>query len=99
MIRRPPRSTLFPYTTLFRSGLRKRRVDLPRDHHATERQVGARHALGKRDGVGLYAPVVEGEPAAGPAESGDDLVGDEKDLRLIADLADAREVVWGRADE
>src|SRR3712207_7450556 len=25
MIRRPPRSTLFPYTTLFRSGLRSRR--------------------------------------------------------------------------
>src|SRR3712207_8738909 len=25
MIRRPPRSTLFPYTTLFRSGLRPRR--------------------------------------------------------------------------
>src|SRR2546427_9478851 len=28
MIRRPPRSTLFPYTTLFRS-LRARRVPLP----------------------------------------------------------------------
>src|SRR2546430_6292723 len=29
MIRRPPRSTLFPYTTLFRSGLQevRRRVD------------------------------------------------------------------------
>src|SRR2546428_4656903 len=26
MIRRPPRSTLFPYTTLFRSGLVERRV-------------------------------------------------------------------------
>src|SRR3712207_8692619 len=26
MIRRPPRSTLFPYTTLFRSGLRGRRL-------------------------------------------------------------------------
>src|SRR3712207_8360336 len=26
MIRRPPRSTLFPYTTLFRSGLRLRAV-------------------------------------------------------------------------
>src|SRR5256885_12349066 len=26
MIRRPPRSTLFPYTTLFRSGQRLRRV-------------------------------------------------------------------------
>src|SRR5258705_1871531 len=25
MIRRPPRSTLFPYTTLFRSGQRRRR--------------------------------------------------------------------------
>src|SRR5256886_9730519 len=24
MIRRPPRSTLFPYTTLFRSGMKKR---------------------------------------------------------------------------
>src|SRR3712207_8008006 len=31
MIRRPPRSTLFPYTTLFRSGLREARIwlDLP----------------------------------------------------------------------
>src|SRR3712207_7748771 len=28
MIRRPPRSTLFPYTTLFRSGLRAIGVDL-----------------------------------------------------------------------
>src|SRR3712207_7262477 len=30
MIRRPPRSTLFPYTTLFRSGLR-RHLELDRD--------------------------------------------------------------------
>src|SRR2546430_13539361 len=28
MIRRPPRSTLFPYTTLFRSELKKLRPDL-----------------------------------------------------------------------
>src|SRR5258708_36559299 len=28
MIRRPPRSTLFPYTTLFRSGPARRRSDL-----------------------------------------------------------------------
>src|SRR5256885_13495073 len=27
MIRRPPRSTLFPYTTLFRSGVEKRAVE------------------------------------------------------------------------
>src|SRR5260370_29073104 len=30
MIRRPPRSTLFPYTTLFRSVERKNRFDLMR---------------------------------------------------------------------
>src|SRR5256885_11040243 len=30
MIRRPPRSTLFPYTTLFRSDLGSYRVPLPR---------------------------------------------------------------------
>src|SRR2546422_4512518 len=29
MIRRPPRSTLFPYTTLFRSTSRARRSDCP----------------------------------------------------------------------
>src|SRR2546430_8431536 len=35
MIRRPPRSTLFPYTTLFRS----------REHVGLERAVGLRHAI------------------------------------------------------
>src|SRR3712207_7084670 len=37
MIRRPPRSTLFPYTTLFRSGARERRF-LYEDHQLPERQ-------------------------------------------------------------
>src|SRR5260370_14447723 len=32
MIRRPPRSTLFPYTTLFRSGLLPLREGLADDH-------------------------------------------------------------------
>src|SRR2546427_9425142 len=31
MIRRPPRSTLFPYTTLFRSGLSTDGIDLESD--------------------------------------------------------------------
>src|SRR2546429_3395160 len=31
MIRRPPRSTLFPYTTLFRSSLSRRRTSHRRD--------------------------------------------------------------------
>src|SRR5258708_18236016 len=33
MIRRPPRSTLFPYTTLFRSALSGRIPTLEQDHH------------------------------------------------------------------
>src|SRR2546427_7609588 len=37
MIRRPPRSTLFPYTTLFRSG---RDLPLDREPHTGERRVG-----------------------------------------------------------
>src|SRR2546426_4935830 len=40
MIRRPPRSTLFPYTTLFRSAPEARRVGGVR-----ERQAGAVHDL------------------------------------------------------
>src|SRR2546427_8905552 len=35
MIRRPPRSTLFPYTTLFRSGFR------PVQFHSRGRNIGA----------------------------------------------------------
>src|SRR5256885_12317266 len=36
MIRRPPRSTLFPYTTLFRSELRRRVVRRLVEHHVVE---------------------------------------------------------------
>src|SRR3712207_8210248 len=42
MIRRPPRSTLFPYTTLFRSVLRRRRRAV---HLARGRLVEARRHL------------------------------------------------------
>src|SRR2546430_9857088 len=34
MIRRPPRSTLFPYTTLFRSGLQAHALAQPVDEHS-----------------------------------------------------------------
>src|SRR6476660_10072314 len=47
MIRRPPRSTLFPYTTLFRSGRPRRAagavsVDGGNDRPEAGRRVGAR---------------------------------------------------------
>src|SRR3712207_7892228 len=50
MIRRPPRSTLFPYTTLFRSVLGTHGDDLLGEH--VERV--ARHA-GRLDGAGQHA--------------------------------------------
>src|SRR3712207_7414025 len=48
MIRRPPRSTLFPYTTLFRSGdvLARELVDDPRVHRPEHRAAVA-GALGQ----------------------------------------------------
>src|SRR5256885_13962930 len=39
MIRRPPRSTLFPYTTLFRSGLEPDLRQLPPTSDAAEAEV------------------------------------------------------------
>src|SRR5687767_15763004 len=41
MIRRPPRSTLFPYTTLFRSGRRDRLRPDVRDLPRTQVEAGA----------------------------------------------------------
>src|SRR3712207_8058608 len=62
MIRRPPRSTLFPYTTLFRSGGRPRlrRADLRLQHrqwrvgraaHAEHRRARAQGAPRARRGA------------------------------------------------
>src|SRR3712207_7518416 len=58
MIRRPPRSTLFPYTTLFRSGLVERR---PREEGAHER-LDPQVRRGARLPHGLRHPPGEGAP-------------------------------------
>src|SRR3712207_6972632 len=42
MIRRPPRSTLFPYTTLFRSRQPAERLDQPRERPDEPHEHGAR---------------------------------------------------------
>src|SRR5437764_11789449 len=52
MIRRPPRSTLFPYTTLFRSP-----ADLPED--------GVRGGLGQPTELGVVPREVEDGPVLG----------------------------------
>src|SRR2546430_13376294 len=72
MIRRPPRSTLFPYTTLFRSGDERRRDD----------HVGGRVApAGKRGGAGRQRECHR--PGAGAHVEGvDDVARDRKSTRL-----------------
>src|SRR5688572_32486137 len=48
MIRRPPRSTLFPYTTLFRSSARHARDALPRNQRRRRgRRAAPIHQLGR----------------------------------------------------
>src|SRR2546422_5688158 len=66
MIRRPPRSTLFPYTTLFRSPLL---TPLPRDPHTEWAFIHRRHRA-------LHAQA----PDRGQAEA--DPGGDRKSTRL-----------------
>src|SRR3712207_7360512 len=73
MIRRPPRSTLFPYTTLFRSRSAARRVHLPVRlparlsadglHRAPRRGSRARGAIPERDPGGGGVGEPEAEPA------------------------------------
>src|SRR2546430_13637580 len=53
MIRRPPRSTLFPYTTLFRSAAILKVLGIAR---------GQRCAAGTGDGSDLRVPLRDGAP-------------------------------------
>src|SRR2546422_5788463 len=62
MIRRPPRSTLFPYTTLFRSSGAERLDDLA---HLREVLPGAWVAALEMDGVGLFVERLGADLLAG----------------------------------
>src|SRR5687768_17809850 len=59
MIRRPPRSTLFPYTTLFRSGL-----DVQVSRRPVHRIRAPREppALDRRDPTGTEVDIVRRDP-------------------------------------
>src|SRR5260370_21434059 len=60
MIRRPPRSTLFPYTTLFRSTGRYSLEDFHDDGGDLERGVAA-GGRGQRHGSGAATPTSRSE--------------------------------------
>src|SRR2546430_12164613 len=74
MIRRPPRSTLFPYTTLFRSAREFLTADL--DLHAFRVRHGVRFAAQIHDGVSHAAGHIDEGEIAQLA------VGDRKSTRL-----------------
>src|SRR3712207_8067959 len=78
MIRRPPRSTLFPYTTLFRSQVRVRvaRPAPVRRPHAHARQCDA------------------GPPGDADEERGDELERDRKSTRLNSSHANISYAVF-----
>src|SRR3712207_8192844 len=81
MIRRPPRSTLFPYTTLFRS-----HDDRLADHVAAPRRVGALVGAGVGDGEVLHDHL--GGAAREP------LRGDRKSTRLNSSHANISYAVF-----
>src|SRR5688572_32059658 len=57
MTGRPPSSTLFPYTTLFRSGVQERQLRLVGGKHAADKAARARDEIGVEDHL---APVAAG---------------------------------------
>ena len=74
-------------------------VDRFLQDHAAERQVPAGDALGEGDHVGDDLPALDAEVVPEAAEAGDDLVGDQQHLVLVADGADALEVAGRRHDD
>src|SRR3712207_8295824 len=82
MIRRPPRSTLFPYTTLFRSG---------------GLDVGAHEWVGGVDvngGVGRAGDGQGDQPGRGVGQRGEHGFGDRKSTRLNSSHANISSAVF-----
>src|SRR3712207_8035739 len=96
MIRRPPRSTLFPYTTLFRSG----RLDVGRiqDQLAVQRAVGDPYAVQLQqpaDHLDVADARYVVQPAGRLAEQGrDHRLGDRKSTRLNSSHANISYAVF-----
>ena len=83
-----------------REGLVTPRVrDLAAHAQGAQLDVRRSQALGDGHEIGLDAPDVHGEPLAGAAEAAHDLIGDEHDAVLVADVAHALHVAVGRDED
>ncbi|MNS81773.1 hypothetical protein D3C72_1154950 [compost metagenome] len=81
---------------LGRVGLHHRVVELVAADHAAQRNHAVGHALGEVQHVGHHAEIVRREVGAHAPEAGDDLVEDQQDAVLVADLAQALQIALRR---
>src|SRR2546426_6669020 len=70
MIRRPPRSTLFPYTTLFRSGRRAARWQIPAAHGRSRARATEETRLTSKGKPAVNSSHTYDSHAAGSREQG-----------------------------
>src|SRR2546427_9303967 len=88
MIRRPPRSTLFPYTTLFRSPGRSHEVDRTGERAAVDHdldQVVVAHPPDRAAVQCLRSDVAHARAAREPGETA---VGEERDVLPPGEIAE-----------
>src|SRR3712207_6983189 len=108
MIRRPPRSTLFPYTTLFRSLLLQGHVDVvpttgqrwsrdPFGGELVDGYVHGRGALDMKAGVAMMVSAVLRAAREGVRPAGDVLVAVLSDEAAVGDFG-ALHLAKGRRD-
>src|SRR3712207_8097406 len=89
MIRRPPRSTLFPYTTLFRSRVREHEPAL----HLRRERGDLALPVGERDHPGGDHPVLGARPGERPRQALA-AAGDRKSTRLNSSHANISYAVF-----
>src|SRR3712207_8194276 len=94
MIRRPPRSTLFPYTTLFRSGPGKYAYDVRIAQSADGGATWSPGVVPHRDGVPAEHGFVSLWPAGGDSLGAVWLDGDRKSTRLNSSHANISYAVF-----
>src|SRR3712207_7051922 len=87
MIRRPPRSTLFPYTTLFRSARARLELGLRIEQRLPATDAHVRAVL-------LVVPVLAGEGPLGPLAARDPVLLDRKSTRLNSSHANISYAVF-----